>query len=522
MTVKRREFLGVGAAGVFGWMVGGPIAQAVGGAKARPNIVFILADDIGYGDLGCYGATKVKTPNLDRIAAEGVRFTDAHSPSAMCSPTRYALMTGEYAFRGPVKRGVLSGVAPLCIRPGCATLPSLLREAGYATGCVGKWHLGLGEGESDYNGDITPGPLEIGFNYSFIIPATGDRVPCVFVENHRVVGYDPKDPIRVSYGQPVGDEPTGASAPEALKVKPLGGHSDTIVNGISRIGYMSGGKAARWKDEDIADTITQKAVAFIEKNKDKPFFLYFCTHDIHVPRVPHPRFKGTSQCGTRGDVIQELDWSVGEVLAALDRLKLADNTLVIFSSDNGGVLENGYDDGSTRDLNGHLCNGPLNGKKGGLYEGGHRVPFVARWPQQIRRSRAADDLICLVDLPATCAAIAGRDLPGDAVPDSFNVLPALLGEAKQPIRDHLIMHAGSGALGIRKGPWKLIPAGQTLPPKPGKKAKATAKAKSGAGELFNLADDLGETKNLAAARPEIVKELSALLQQLQDKGRSRP
>ena len=265
------------------------------GQAKQPNIVIILADDIGYGDFGCYGATKVKTPNVDRLAALGRRFTDAHTSSAMCSPTRYSLLTGKYAFRHqPVAKGVLSGVAPLVIGENQLTLAKILSQIGYVTGLVGKWHLGLGNIAPDFNSDVKPGPLEIGFQYFFGLPATGDRVPCVFVENHRVVGLDPADPIRVSYGTKVGTEPTGKENPNLLtKMKPSQGHDGTIVGGISRIGFMTGGKKALWVDEDIADTFTKKAIAFIENNKDRPFFLYFATHDVHVPRVPHPRYRGT-------------------------------------------------------------------------------------------------------------------------------------------------------------------------------------------------------------------------------------
>ncbi len=329
--------------------------------KPLPNVVIILADDIGYGDFGCYGATKVKTPNVDKLAAEGMRFTDAHAPASVCTPTRYALMTGQYAWRQK-GTGILSGEAPLCIPKELLpyTLPNFMKGLGYTTGVVGKWHLGLDETATNYNREIKHGPAEVGFDYSFVIPATGDRVPCVFVENGKVVGYDPADPIRISYSTPFGTEPTGAKNPELLTVqKPSHGHDNTIVNGISRIGYMSGGKAARWKDEEIADDITRKAVGFLETNKAKPFFLYFATHDIHVPRVPHPRFRGKSEHGLRGDVIQEFDWCVGEILATLDRLKLADNTLVIVTSDNGGVIDDGYQDGASTDKSGHRCNGPL-------------------------------------------------------------------------------------------------------------------------------------------------------------------
>jgi arylsulfatase A-like enzyme len=483
-------------------------AAAAAAEVQKPNIVFVLADDIGYGDLSCYGATLVHTKNLDRLARQGCRFTDAHSPASTCTPTRYALLTGQYAWRHAPGSRILPGDAPLSIAPGSATLPALLQRVGYKTGVVGKWHLGLGGKDGpDWNGAIEPGPLDVGFDYAFIMPATGDRVPCVYVENRRVVGLDPKDPIRVSYRQKVCDEPTGRENSELLKLKPTHGHDMTIVNGVSRIGWMSGGKAAHWVDEDMADTYVKKAVAFLEKNKAGPFFLYLALHDIHVPRVPHPRFKGTSKCGTRGDAIQEMDAAVGEVLAALERLKLTDNTLFIFTSDNGGVMDDGYADFGSLE---HKCNGALNGRKGTLYEGGHRIPFLARWPGKIKAGATSDALFAHVDMAATFAALTDVPLPADAVPDSFNVLPALLGEkTDKPLRDHLILHIGgtAGPMAVRQGPWKLIT------PRP--------KDKSGP-MLFNLADDLGEKKNLAATMPDKVKELSALLKKCRSEKQTRP
>ena len=480
----------------------------------KPNIIVILADDIGYGDLGCYGATKVKTPNLDRLATQGLRFTDAHAASATCTPSRYALLTGEYPWRKK-GTGILPGDAALIIEPGRTTVPSMLKQAGYATACVGKWHLGLGSGSIDWNGEIKPGPLEIGFDYAFIIPATGDRVPCVFVENRRVVGLDPQDPIQVSYGKPVGDEPTGRKNPELLKLKAVQGHDNTIVNGIGRIGYMSGGKAARWKDEEIADVITRKATAFIEQNRDKPFFLYFATHDIHVPRVPHQRYAGASQCGVRGDVIEEFDGSVGEIVATLDRLKLADNTLLIVTSDNGPVVTDGYADGAAENLNGHQPAGPLRGGKYSIYEGGTRMPFIVRWPARVKPG-VSDALICQVDFLASFSGLVGQGLRADAGPDSFNVLGALLGVAGQKGREHLVEHANGVAL--RKGAWKLVPAG---PKQPWKKVEPGDK-KPAAAQLFNLADDIGETKNVAADHPDTMNELSEQLQKVREQGRSRP
>ena len=352
-------------------------------AAERPNIILIYADDLGYGDVGCYGATKVETPNIDRLAREGLKFTDGHSASATCTPSRYAMLTGEYAWRkkGP---GVLPGNAALIIPPGRTTLASVLKRSGYTTGVVGKWHLGLGNGAIDWNGEIKPGPLEVGFDYGFIIPATGDRVPCVYVENHRVAGLEPDDPIRVSYGQPIGDMPTGKANPEQLKLHPSHGHDQTIVGGISRIGFMSGGKSALWVDEDMADVLTRKANAFHRRARRRPFFLYFATHDIHVPRVPNSRFVGKTEMGPRGDAIAELDWCVGEILETLDRRGLAQDTLVIFTSDNGPVVDDGYQDDAVKRLGSHQPAGPLRGGKYSAFEGGTRVPFLVRWPARVK------------------------------------------------------------------------------------------------------------------------------------------
>ena len=485
-------------------------------AAEKPNIVFILADDIGYGDLGCYGAKLVKTPNLDRLAHEGRRFTDAHSPASTCTPTRRALLTGTYSWRQQPGSSIAPGDAPLSIPPGTTTLPSLLKQAGYKTGAVGKWHLGLGgEGGPDWNAEIKPGPLEIGFDYAFFMPATGDRVPCVYVEDHRIVGLDPSDPIKVSYKDKVGDEPTGKENPELLKLKHTHGHDMTIVNGVGRIGWMTGGKAARWVDEDMADTYTQKAIGFIERSKEQPFFLYLATHNIHVPRVPNQRFKGVSGCGIRGDAIHELDDSVGKVLATLDRLKLTEKTLVIFSSDNGGVMDDGYEDFGSLE---HQCNGALHGFKGSLFEGGHRVPFIARWPGKIKAGSECGELIALLDMSATFAALTGVPLPADAAPDSFNVLPALLDQPHdKPARETFIAHTGGtkGPFGIRKGPWKLVMG--TGGYGGGKRADKPAGP-----QLYNLADDLSEAKNLAAEHPELVQELKLLVDQQRDAGRTRP
>jgi len=374
-------------------------------APRRPNIIYMYADDLGYGDVSCYGAQRVRTPNIDRLAERGVRFTNAHSPSATCTPSRYALMTGEYAWRER-GTGVLPGDSALIVQPGRYTLPGMLKQAGYVTGAVGKWHLGLGEKTPDWNGEIKPGPMEIGFDYSFIIPATGDRVPCVYIEGHRVVGLDPSDPIVVNYQHPVGNEPTGKDHPELLRMHPSEGHADTIINGISRIGYMSGGKAARWVDETMADTLTGKAISFMEQHRKEPFFLYFATHDIHVPRVPNKRFVGKTPMGPRGDVIVELDWSVGQVVAALDRLGLARDTLFIFSSDNGPVLDDGYRDQAVELAGDHKPAGPWRGGKYSIYDGGTRVPFIVRWPGRVKPD-VSSPLVGQIDMIASLADFTG-------------------------------------------------------------------------------------------------------------------
>ncbi|NJN05434.1 MAG: arylsulfatase [Rhodobacteraceae bacterium] len=484
-------------------------------AADKPNIIIIYADDIGYGDVSSYGAKAVQTPHIDRLAKEGLRFTDGHSPSATCTPSRYAMLTGEYAWRQK-GTGVAKGDATAIIQPGRATLQGMLQKAGYRTGVVGKWHLGLGDGDGpDWNGVIKPGPLEIGFDYCFLIPATGDRVPCVYVENHRVVGLDPKDPIQTSFGKPLGNDPTGKANPELLKMHPSHGHDMTIVNGVSRIGYMTGGKSARWVDEDMADVITKKAVDFVEREKGRPFFLFFSLHDIHVPRVPHPRFAGRTSMGPRGDATVEADWSTGEVLDALDRLGLAENTLVIWSSDNGPVVDDGYHDDAVKKLGAHKPAGPWRGGKYSNFEGGTRVPFLVRWPARVKPG-VSSALVCQVDFPASLAALVGQDFPADTGPDTFNVLPALLGDSKTG-RDHLIEHARE--LSVRQGPWKYIEPGK------GPKVNQNTNTELGADaqpQLYNLASDPGERKNVAPENPAKVKQLEALLNKARESGRSRP
>lgn len=510
--MNRREFLKQASIASAAMATSSWFTSSCALQQTSPNIVFVYADDLGYGDVSCYGATDVHTPNIDRLAAQGIRFTDAYATSATCTPSRYSLLTGEYAWRRE-DTGIASGDAPLIIPEDKLTLADMLHEAGYISGVVGKWHLGLGRGKPDWNGELKPGPLELGFDYCYLVPATGDRVPCVYVENHRVVNLDPEDPIRVSFQDKVGAEPTGVTHPELLKVQADRQHSDTIVNGISRIGYMSGGQAARWKDEEMADVLTDKAVSFITTHKNEPFFLFFSLHDIHVPRAPHPRFVGATQMGPRGDAIVQLDWCVGELVNTIDELGLAENTMIIVTSDNGPVLNDGYEDQAEELVGDHKMSGPLRGGKYSSFEAGTRVPFVVRWSGQIQpaESRA---LISQVDCFASFAALTGRSLKAAEARDSVNILPSLLGTSQQG-RQHVVQEAMGRHLSLRQGKWKYIP------PRQGDKIMANKNIETGRHsqpQLYNLETDIGETQNVADAHPQIVADMQALLERIRESG----
>lgn len=490
------------------------VAGIAGAQQTRPNIVFIYTDDVGYGDLSCYGAARVKTPHIDRLAAGGVRFTNAHASSATCTPSRYSFLTGQYAWRRK-GTGIAPGNAALIIDTARATVASVLKGAGYTTGVVGKWHLGLGGGQGpDWNGEIRPGPLELGFDEAFIIPATLDRVPCVYVENRRVVRLDAADPIVVDYSRPVGSWPTGREHPELLRIRSSHGHDNTIINGIGRIGYMTGGRSALWKDQDIADTLTARAESFIASHRGQPFFLYFATADIHVPRDPHPRFAGKSGMGPRGDAILQLDWCVGRILAALDSLQLTENTIVIFSSDNGPVLDDGYRDNAVEQQQGHKPAGPLKGGKYSAFEGGTRVPFLLQWPAAVA-PKVSDALVGQVDLMASFAKLTGQQLGPDDAPDSFDMMPVLLGKSDRG-RDHLVEQGVS--LSLISGDWKYI-----VPVKgPAVLREVNIESGySGQPQLYNLQTDIAERHNVAALHPGIVSSMAARLKALEEKGRSR-
>lgn len=473
-------------------------------APLRPNIVLIYGDDVGFADIGAYGAKLIPTPNLDRLAAESLMFTDAHCSAATCTPSRFSLLTGIHGFRHGVR--VLRPNAPLTIKPSMSTLPQMLKAAGYRTGIVGKWHLGIGDGKTpvNWNGDVKPGPLEVGFDYSFLLPSTNDRVPCVYVEGHRVVNLDPRDPLFVG-AKPTGSTstvyPNGRKTPEAMTYYPSShGHNNSVINGIGRIGTQWGGKSALWNDETMADEFVARATAFISRQTPKqPFFLYFSSQDIHVPRTPHPRFRGKSQLSYRGDAMVQLDWSAGQVLSALKDHGLAENTIIIFTSDNGPVYDDGYVDGttvrtSTKEVDrGHDASGPYRGGKYQIYEGGTRVPFLLRWPGHVKPGRS-EALVNQIDFMASFAALLNIKLkPSDCI-DSRNTMDAFLGKDKVGL-PHMIEE--SGTLALRIGNYKFI-AGRRKRP----------------AQLYDLSTDVQEKTNLATARPKVAAKMAALLQQL--------
>lgn len=489
----------------------GGLFSSVALAGSKPNIVFIYADDIGYGDISCNDSKTIRTPHIDQLAAQGIRFTNMHSAAATCTPSRYALLTGEYAWRRE-GTGIAAGNAGSIIRPERYTLADVFKNAGYQTGVVGKWHLGLGDqtGTQEWNGHIKPGPSDIGFDYSFIMAATGDRVPCVYVENERVVNLDPNDPIYVSYEKNFEGEPTGKDNPELLKIHPSHGHDMSIVNGISRIGYMKGGKAALWKDEDMADVITSKATSFIERNKNNPFFLYFATQDAHVPRVPHPRFAGSSGMGPRGDAIVEFDWSVGEIVKTLKKLGIEKNTIIILSSDNGPVVDDGYKDQAVELLGSHKPAGNFRGGKYSSFEGGTRVPGILCWPGKVKPA-VSNKLLCQIDMIASFASMLKVKIPTGAAPDSENHLNAWLNNGGKG-REYLVLQNVHNTLSLVNGNWKYI--------SPSKAPAFGAHTNTEYGnlnqdQLYNLNNDQGEKVNLASQNPQLVEKFRAKLKQIQ-------
>lgn len=490
-------------------------AAALAENHRLPNVVVIMADDLGFGDVSCNGATRVKTPHIDRLAREGRRFTSGYCSASTCTPTRYSFLTGEYAFRRP-GTGVAPPNSPCVIPVGMPTLPGMLKQAGYATAVVGKWHLGLGKNETgpDWNGTLAPGPLEVGFDHCFILPTTNDRVPQVFVADHRVNNLDPADPLWVGDKKPSPDHVNGVDHRDRLKMDWSHGHNNTIHNGIGRIGFYTGGTAARFRDEDLADAWVAESVRWIkahDKAPDaRPFFLFLASHDIHVPRAAHERFQAATPLGPRGDCIAQLDWTVGEVTAALERLGIAKDTLVIFCSDNGPVLDDGYKDDAVEKLGDHAPAGPFRGGKYSVYEGGTRTPFIAWWPGRIAPGES-DEIVCTIDLAASLATLAGQAISAGGFPDSVDVLGALLGDAGARGRTALLQqdHGSSGRFGFREGKWKLV----RLPRKMAGKAGASSALLDAAQEsLYDLAGDPGETTDVADKFPDVAARMRQSLE----------
>lgn len=399
----------------------------------KPNVIVIQVDDLGYGDVGAYGATKVRTPNLDRLADEGCKFMDAHSASAVCSPSRYALLTGQYPARKDFWYPVFLKDT-LVIDTTQMTIGKLMKGAGYKTAIVGKWHLGFGnEYPVNWNNELKPGPLELGFDYYFGVPVLNSHPPFVYVENHKVLGLNDNDPFE--YGK----RAITREFDEKFDLNAIGGAEEA-----HRL----------YKDREVGTTLKNKAIAWVGENKNSPFFLYFSPTQIHHPFTSAPQFIGTSETGPYGDFIHELDWMVGELLDFLDESGLADNTLIIFTSDNGGMLNRG---GQTAWEAGHKLNGDLLGFKFGAWEGGHRVPFIVRWPGKTPAGTESHQLISNIDILATLAALLGKELKPEEGPDSYNILPALTLSAEDQIRDQLVISPSRKShLAIRKGKWMYI------------------------------------------------------------------
>ena len=481
----------------------------------RPNVIVILADDLGYGDLKCYGAKNVETPHVDKLASEGIRFTNAHTVAATSTPSRYSLLTGEYAWRRP-DTDIAAGDVKMIIRPEQYTMADMFKSAGYATAAIGKWHLGLGDktAQQDWNAPLPTALGDLGFDYSYIMAATADRVPCVFIENGQVANYDPSAPIEVSYTHNFPGEPTGKDNPELLyNLKPSNGHNMSIVNGISRIGFMKGGGKALWKDENIADSITVHAIDFIKQHKDEPFFMYFATNDVHVPRFPHDRFRGKNPMGLRGDAIVQFDWTVGQIMETLDQLGLAENTLIILSSDNGPVVDDGYKDQAEELLNGHTPSGPWRGNKYSAFEGGTAVPVIVRWPQKIKKTGDSDVLMSQIDWLASLGALVNARLPKGSAPDSYDRLGNLIGTDKTD-RPWIVEQSMNHTLSVRTKDWKYIEPNDD--PTTFMKAEKIETGNLNIPQLYEM-EKVSEQENVAEKYPKKVFELQTILRQVRNK-----
>ncbi len=453
-----------------------------------PNIVYVLCDDLGWGDLGCYNPeSAIPTPNADRLASQGVRFTDMHSPSAVCTPTRYGILTGRYCWRSSLKKGVLNGYSPNLIEQDRTTTPSLLKSRGYYTAGIGKWHLGLGDqAKTDYDRPLRPGPLDHGFDYYFGIPASLDMDPYVYFENDRVV--------------------ERATAQTEGRNKPRG------------VFWRPGAIAPGFKIEEVLPTLTKKGTDLIRERAAKPaqpFLLYLALSAPHTPWLPAPQFNGRSKAGIYGDFVAQVDDTLGRIMATINDAGIANNTLLIFTSDNGAHWTP-----EDRALYAHLANGHWRGQKADIWDAGHRIPFLARWPGHIRAGGVSNELGCLTDLVSTVAAVTGAKLPNNAAEDSYDLLPALLGTNTRPIREAVIHHSNQGMFGIRQGQWKLElglgSGGFSLP------QNVEPAADGPAGQLYDLSKDPAEQDNLYQKYPDVVDRLASLLERYKRQGHSRP
>ncbi len=483
--MNRRQFLELTAAGI--------VPAMLRGAAKLPNIVFILTDDLGYGDISCQNPeSKIQTPNIDRLAKLGMRFTDAHSPSAVCSPTRYGVLTGRYSWRSRLKKGVLQGYSPALIEPGRPTVASMLKARGYYTGGIGKWHLGLGNSEkTDFSGPIHPCPNDHGFDYFFGIPASLDMPPYVYVENDRVV------------------EAATATTP---------GKNE------SGVFWRAGAKGPSFEFDQVLATLTKKSIDFLQQRAAKPsqpFFLYLPLTGPHTPWVPRKEFEGRSQAGIYGDFVCEVDWVAGQILDTLDKTGLGANTLLVLTSDNGPER---YAYERIPQFH-HYSMGALRGVKRDAWEGGHRIPFIARWPGKVPANSISNETICLVDLMATAAAMSGTKVPSNGGEDSYDILPALLGKKRsRPIREATVLHTANGEFSIRQGNWMFIDnkTGMNSQEPAWFRKERGYEPHNFPGELYDLKQDPAERKNLYGEKPEVVKKLKDLLEKYKGDGRSAP
>ena len=456
---------------------------------SKPNILIIYLDDLGYGDVSAYNKGKIQTPNIDKLANNGLKFTNGYSSSATCSPSRYALLTGKYPWRNPNAKIITGG--SLIIDTTEVTLPKVLNSNGYYSGIVGKWHLGLGNTKINYNSLISPGPNQVGFNYSYIMADTQDRVPCVYIENGKVVNLDDDDPIEVNFAVNSNFDdynlPTGLNNPELTNMKWHHGHNGSIINGVPRIGYMKGGENALWSDIDMADHFLKKANEFLEENKENNFFLFYSLQQPHVPRTPHPRFEGLSGMGPRGDVILEADWCIGQIYKTLEKLDLLKNTLIILSSDNGPVLNDGYYDNAVELLGDHDPFGGLRGGKYSLFEAGTKVPFIAYWKNTIQ-SGISNEIISQIDLLSSISSIVGDKFRSRDGQDLSNLILNNHGKG----RKELIIEATTRTA-FRSGDWVMIPPYNGVPVN---KNVNIELGNSNEYKLFNIKNDPSQRVNL--------------------------